>query len=151
MKTGIVNISINDDVKQINYQYDNEASVYIFDEDIRIGEWTIKNIVKIGGPRSSQYKYNFDNYLELVLVDKDGISKKEQWYYNIDMNLCLYKQNIFMPDSFVCFCEKHPIFKCQNWEDYLAYVNIKTIQLIIDKNITNVEKFNQIKSYIESH
>ena len=122
-----VNVSINDKVQQLHYLYDDEAATYTFDEDIKIGNWTVKKIVKSGGPRYSQYKYNFDNYLELVLIDKDGISKKEQWFYNTDKNLCLYMQNIFMPESFAYFCEKHPIFKCQNWEDYLAYENIKTI------------------------
>lgn len=150
MKGGYVNISVNNNVQQLHYQYDDEAAVYVFDEDIIIGEWTIKNIVKLGGPQSSQYKYNFDNYLELVLTDKDGISKKEQWFYNTDKNLCLYMQNIFMPESFAYFCEKHPIFKCQNWEDYMAYMSIKTIQSIIEENITNQEKFSRIKNYIES-
>lgn len=151
MKGGYVNISVNNNVQQLHYQYDDEAAVYVFDEDIIIGEWTIKNIVKLGGPLCSQYMYDFSNYLELVLTDKDGISKKEQWFYNTDKNLCLYMQNIFMPESFAYFCEKHPIFKCQNWEDYLAYVNIKIIQSIIEENITNQEKFSRIKSQIESH
>lgn len=150
IKSSYVNVSINAKVQQLHYLYDDEAATYTFDEDIKIGEWIIKKIVKSGGPRYSQYKYNFDNYLEFVLIDKDGISRKEQWFYNTDKNLCLYMQNIFMPESFACFCEKHPIFKCQNWEDYLAYVNIKTIQSIIKENITNPEKFKRIKNYIES-
>ena len=150
MKGGYVNISVNNNVQQLHYQYDDEAAVYVFDEDIIIGEWTIKNIVKLGGPRCSQYMYDFDNYLELVLTDKGGISKKEQWFYNTDKNLCLYMQNIFMPESFAYFCEKHPIFKCQNWEDYIAYMSTKTIQSIIEENITNQEKFSRIKNYIES-
>lgn len=152
MKGGYVNVSINNNVHQLHYQYDDETAVYVFDEDVRIGEWTIKNIVKLGGPRCSQYKYDFDNYLELVLTDKDGVSKKEQWFYNTDRSLCLYKQNVFMPESFAYFCEKHPIFCCQNWEDYLAYVNLKAIQSIIENdNINNSEKLVRIKNYIESH
>lgn len=34
--------------------------------------------------------------------------------------------------------------------DYLAYENIKTIKSVMEENITNLEKFNRIKSYIES-
>lgn len=34
MKGGYVNISVNNNVQQLHYQYDDEAAVYVFDEDI---------------------------------------------------------------------------------------------------------------------
>ena len=81
IKSDYVNVSINDKVQQLHYQYDDEAAVYIFDEDIRIGEWTIKKIVKLGGPKISAYKYDFKNYLEFAIIDKNGIFRIKTWFY----------------------------------------------------------------------
>ena len=50
----------------------------------------LKNIVKLGGPRSSIYKYDFKNYLEFVIVDKKEINRTKEWYYHGDSEVNIY-------------------------------------------------------------
>ena len=76
MKDGYVNVPVNGKMEQLHYQYDDGAADYfIFDKDIQIGEWTVKKVIKLGGPRSSSYKYDFKNYLEFLILDKNGVSR----------------------------------------------------------------------------
>lgn len=151
---GYINISINNEVQQFHYRYDDEAAVYIFDEDISIGEWTIKNIVKLGGPKISAYKYDFKNYLEFVIIDKNGISRIKTWFYNDyihpDSELGQYSHENGAIYSVSFFCEEYPAFECSDWSDYDASIKLKEIQAIIEKpDIDNNTKYKRVENIIK--
>ena len=151
---GYINISISNGVQQFHYRYDDEAAVYIFDEDICIGEWTIKNIVKLGGPKISAYKYDFKNYLEFVIIDKNGIFRTKVWFYNDyyhpDFEIGEYCHEGGPIYSVAYFCKEYPAFKSLDWNDYDASVKLKEIQKILERtDIDNSTKYERIKSYMK--
>lgn len=154
MKNGFVNMAINGHVEQLHYQYDDEAALYIFDKDIRVGEWTIKQIVKIGGPQVSVYKCDFKNYLEFVIIDKNDIFRIKSWFYNDcihpDSELGQYSNENGAIYSVAYFCEKYPAFECSDWNDYDAIVKLKRIQEILErKDIDNATKYEMIENCIK--
>lgn len=150
IKSDYVNVSINDKVQQLHYQYDDEAAVYIFDEDIRIGEWTIKKIVKLGGPKISAYKYDFKNYLEIVIIDKCGVSRTKSWYYNYDSELNVYGCDGGSDYALSYFCNEFQAFKCLDWNDYDANVKLNKIQSILERtDIDNPTKYERIKCCVK--
>lgn len=150
MKGGYVNISVNNNVQQLHYQYDDEAAAYIFDEDIRIGEWTIRKIIKIGGPRTSGYKYDFKNYLEVVIIDKCGVSRTKSWYYNYDSELNVYGCDGGFDYALSYFCNGFQAFKYLDWNDYDANIKLNEIQTILERtDIDNRTKYERIKCCVK--
>lgn len=147
LKSGYVNVPVDGKIEQLHYRYDDEAAAYIFDRDIQIGDWTIKNIVKLGGPRSSIYKYDFKNYLEFVIVDKNEANRTKEWYYHGDCEVNIYGCDGGSHYALECFFSKYPIFKCYDWNDYDASVKLKEIQKILEStDIDNSTKYQRIKS-----
>lgn len=141
-------------MKQLHYQYDDEAAAYIFDEDIRVGEWIIGKIIKIGGPRTSVYKYDFKNYLEFVILDKNGVSRIKSWfyndYYNEDSELGAFSHEGGVIYSVAYFCKEYPAFKCSDWNEYDASVKLKEIQTILESTDTDIiAKYQRIENCIK--
>ena len=154
MKGGYVNISVNNNVQQLHYQYDDEAATYTFDEDIKIGEWTIKKIIKLGGPKISAYKYDFKNYLEFAIIDKNGIFRIKTWFYNDyfhpDSELGQYSHENGIIYSVAYFCERYPAFECSDWKDYDTCIKLKEIQTIMEMaDIDNNTKYSRIERIIK--
>ena len=149
METGIVNISINNNVEQFHYKYDDETATYTFDEDIRIGDWTIKKTIKLGGPRTSIYKYDFKNYLEFVIIDRYGISRIKSWHYNYNSELNVYGCDGGSDYALSYFCNEFQAFKYLDWNDYDANVRLKEIQSILERTDNdNTTKYERIKNCI---
>lgn len=77
-----MNIQHGRSLMQAVFEYDEDMFAYRFEDDIKLGDWTIAKIVRIGGPKTSIYKYDFKNYLEFVITDKCGESRVKQYYHN---------------------------------------------------------------------
>ena len=155
MKDDYINVSVDGKMEQLHYQYDDGAADYfIFDKDIQIGEWTVKKVIKLGGPRSSSYKYDFKNYLEFLILDKNGVSRTKVWFYNDyyhpDSEIGEYSHECGPIYSVAYFCKEYPAFKSLDWNDYDASVKLKEIQKILERtDIDNSTKYERIKSYME--
>ena len=130
----IINIKYESKLIQIPYEYSD--GVIKLAEDIVIGNWVIKRIVKIGGPIFSRYKYDFKNYLEFVICDEEGFERIQTWYHNSGDNL-LDAYWAEYSDTISYFIENHPIFKSQNWKDYDAGNILKKIKLSLNQGTDN--------------
>ena len=144
----LINIPVKGKVLQLFWEY--KDGVYSLQNDVVNGDWTVGNIIKLGGPKSSIYKYDFRNYFEFVVTDVNNKSRVLTWYYNgedevleagINRDRAIY--------SLPFFFQKHPIFQCTDWEDYECKVKlIKISHIMNNDNWDNVEKVNQIVSIL---
>ena len=151
IKRDFIKVAINGRIEQLHYQYDDEAAVYIFDDDIHIGDWSINKTIKLGGPKVSPYKYDFKNYLEFIITDKNGISRLKSWYYNYDSELNVYGCDGGANYALSYFFNEFQAFKCAEWEDYNALVKLNNIRVILERtDIGNTEKCNKIKELVDS-
>lgn len=152
MKRDFIKVAINGKIEQLHYQYDDEAAVYVFDDDIHIGDWSINKTIRLGGPKVSSYKYDFKNYLEFIITDKNGISRLKSWYYyNDDSELNVYGCDGGANYALSYFFNEFQAFKCAEWEDYNALVKLNNIRVILERtDIGNTEKCNKIKELVDS-
>lgn len=143
-----INLSHQNDVKQVQYKYCKETDTIIFNEDIKIGEWIIGRIIKLCGPKSSIYKYDFNCYLEFVITDKNDITNVIQWHYNDDKNANVFQMNFDIIQTIQFFVQKYPIFDCTDWQDYKAFSIVADVRDIVNYNISNSEKLSELKRLI---
>lgn len=145
----ILNIPVKGDVIQINCEYQERC--FIFAEDIKNGEWTVKKVIKVGGPQYSIYKFDFRNYLEFVLIDINGEARTLSWYHNCgDVLLRSYQGEDGAIDSIPFFFKEHPVFKCQDWKDFEVVSKLLKIENILSyASVSNQEKLNKIVEVLQ--
>lgn len=148
----LMNIQHGLSIIQVTYEYDKEMRAFHFKNDINIGYWTVLKNIRIGGPETSIYKYDFNNYLEFVIIDKRGESRIKQFYYNCNSEFTTtkpYDDNISQR-GIRLFLENHPLFDSINWNDYDASAVISKIKETVNSdNMNNVEKIDKIRSLIK--
>lgn len=137
---------------QVTYEYDKEMRAFHFKDDIKIGYWTVLKKIRLGGPETSIYKYEFKNYLEFVIIDKRGESRIKQFYYNDNSEFTTtkpYDDNISQR-GIRLFLENHPLFDCIDWNDYDASAIISKIKETVNSdNMNNDEKIDKIRSLLK--
>lgn len=130
----LLNIVHDKKAQQLRYDYDSETGVYTFESDIIIGEWTVSRIIKIGGPRTSAYKYDFKNYFEFVITDRNGDSQILTWHHNSgDDMLAGTWAGDTSADALPYFFAEHPVFTAVDWKDYKSVTAIKEVGRILKK------------------
>lgn len=145
----LLNIQIGNTVKQITCQYDDESYIYVLDDYIRVGKWTIKDIIK----HCDRTDYNAN--LEFVIVDMRGRERIKKYYYTgrslYHPNECGIKGS---PDKSVqgilsFFIDNSPIFQCDDWEDYETYLTLYQIKGILNNGRNKQEQLRDIKKIFE--
>ena len=140
----VINMQIDTKVLQLLYEYHD--GVITFANDIVIGKWVILRVVNIRGPRTSGYKYNFDNYFEFVIRDDQGIERIQTWYHNKgDQYLECYWAEDGAVNAIPYFFKNHPVFKSRNWRDFDASVILKRIRECFDTGTDNIQILESIK------
>ena len=108
--------------------------------------------IRLGGPETSIYKYEFKNYLEFVIIDKRGESRIKQFYYNDNSEFTTtkpYDDNISQR-GIRLFLENHPLFDCIDWNDYDASAVISKIKETVNSdNMNNDETIDKIRSLLK--
>ena len=149
----LMNIQHGLSIIQVTYEYDKEMRAFHFKDDIRIGYWTVLKNIRLGGPETSIYKYEFKNYLEFVIVDKRGESRMKQFYYNCSSEFTTtkpYDDDDISQSGIRRFLENHPLFDCIDWNDYDASAVISRIKITVNSdNMNNVEKIDKIRSLLK--
>lgn len=149
----LMNIQHGLSIIQVTYEYDKEMRAFHFKDDIRIGYWTVLKNIRLGGPETSIYKYEFKNYLEFVIVDKHGESRIKQFYYNCNSEFTTtkpYDDDDISQSGIRRFLENHPLFDCIDWNDYDASAVISRIKITVNSdNMNNVEKIDKIRSLLK--
>ena len=140
----LLNIPVHGDVIQINCE--NQDRNYCLAEDVKNGDWTVKKVIKVGGPQYSRYKYDFSKYLEFVLVDKSGEARTLQWHhYGGDACLRGYQGGEGTIDCIPFFFKEHPVFNCQDWKDFEAKSKLLEVENILSyRGVSNQEKLGKI-------
>lgn len=149
----MMNIQHGPSIIQVTYEYDKEMRAFHFKDDIKIGYWTVLKNIRIGGPETSIYKYDFNNYLEFVIIDKRGESRIKQYYYNCFSDEIIVNQSYdddISQRGIRLFLENHPLFDCIDWNDYDASAVISKIKETVNSdNMNNVDKINKIRSLLK--
>lgn len=145
----ILNIPVQGDVIQINCKYQDMC--FILAEDVKNGDWTVKKVIKVGGPQYSRYKHDYRNYLEFVLIDINGETRALSWYHNSgDVLLRSYQGEDGPIDSIPFFFKEHPVFKCQDWKDFETVSKLLEIEKILSyTSVGNQEKLNKIVEVLQ--
>lgn len=147
-----MNIQHGLSIIQVTYEYDKEMRAFHFKDDIKIGYWTVLKNIRLGGPETSIYKYDFNNYLEFVIKDKRGTSRIKQFYYNNNSEFTTTKpyDDDISQRGIRRFLENHPLFDSIDWNDYDASVVISRIKKTVNSdNMNNVEKIDKIRSLLK--
>lgn len=149
----LMNIQRGHSFVQAIFEYDKDLGCYRFENDIRLGDWSVATIVRIGGPTTSVYKYDYKNYLEFVITDKHGESRIKQYYHNLfsdEMLITKEYDDDLSQRGVRLFLENHPIFDAQDWRDYDASILISAIKKIVnsDKITINMEKVDKIRDIL---
>lgn len=127
--------------------YNQADSAYVFEQDIEFNGWIISKIIKRGGPKTSLYKYDYNNYFELAITDPYNLQRIEKYFYNCkDIELLRARQNPI--DDISDFIQSSLIFQCKDWADYDACKTITEIKEIVDKDISKQEQLKQIKQVL---
>lgn len=137
-------------VVSIRYDFDDKDFVYVFERDIEIDGWTVSRIVKVGGPRSSQYKYDIKNYLEFVITDPKGETGIKQYYYNSGDDEMPASHKTATIESIAFYLRESLIFQSCDWADYDAGVVVAKIGTICRQHIAKSEQLEQIKQIINA-
>lgn len=151
----ILNILHNKKCIQALYVYNDETSSYQFQDDIELGDWKIARIIPFGGPKSSRYKYDYNNYLEFVITDVKGETRIIDYYYNKGDEEVIVAFNKYYNDDTAhrgiqLFLENYSAFQYCDWQEYDAYKIVKRIKEIIsDTDMSNCDILEEIKSIIE--
>ncbi len=148
----VLNIRFAKKCVQAIYEYNKDISLYQFQEDIILGGWTISKSVLHGGPKESRYKYDYKNYLEFVITDNTGEARIKQFYYN-NGDKEVSSHYTYSDDIPHCgiqhFLEGFSAFRCTNWEDYDAAIQVNRISEIVnDEDMDNRRKIEEIKSIL---
>lgn len=154
----VLNIRFAKKCVQASYEYNEDIRTYQFHEDIMLGGWTISKSILHGGPKVSRYKYDYKNYLEFIITDNTGEERIKQFYYNNDNNngdeevSTHYTYPDDIPHSGIqYFLEGFSAFRCTNWEDYDAAVQVNRIREIVnDEDMDNRRKIEEIQSILEN-
>ena len=142
---------------------------YILDDDVLIESWVVKKEIKHYPNFNSHYRWSWYAFLEFIIIDVNGAARKVSWYYypqhsydtyvehkKLDL---IYTGNLYGVDfkdeetgrfinHFITkFVIKH-LMQCEDWEDFDAYCNIVKIRNVLDKHLTNISQFEQIKSIV---
>ena len=149
----LMNIQHGLSIIQVTYEYDKEMRAFHFKDDIRIGYWTVLKNIRLGGPETSIYKYEFKNYLEFVILDKRGESRIKQFYYNCNSEFTTtkpYDDDDISQSGIRRFLENHPLCDCIDWNGYDASAVISRIRVTVNSdNMNNVEKIDKIRSLLK--
>ena len=156
---GFINVNLPEGSSiSLEYNYDDEKRIYTLSQDVEINEWTIRKDIRVGGPKTSRYKYCFDNYLEFRLVDKNGEEEVAQYYYHLrnpwlGLNDCEEIRNTcyknFVVAAIANFLNKSSVSKFEDWSDLNAYRTLKEIEQAISSQRTNIDKIREIGNLIE--
>lgn len=156
---GYINVNLPDGTLiSLKYDYDDEKRVYTLSQDVVINGWTILREIYVGGPRTSRYKYCFDNYLEFRLVDKNGEDEIARYYYHLrnpwlGLNDCEEIRNTcyenFVVAAIANFLNKSSVSKFVDWRDLNAYRTLNEIEQTISSQRTNIDKIRKIENLIE--
>lgn len=142
----LINVKIGTKVLQLLYEYHD--GVVTFANDIVIGNWVILKVVNIRGPRTSCYKYNFENYFEFVIRDDQGVERIQTWHHNKgDEYLDCYWAEDGAVHAIPYFITNHPVFKSRNWRDFDASVILKRIRECFDTGTDNIQILESIKRF----
>lgn len=124
--------------------------MYILENNLEIGNWTVNKNIKLCGPKgTSIYKYDFRVYMEFVITDQNGEARILDWNHNAgDKALHAYTGNSAM-DALPLFFSKHPIFDAEDWDDYTNVMAIKDIEEVIEKESWSAtQKVAEIKKIV---
>ena len=145
----LINVKNGTHVLQCFYTYEN--GIYSFEKDIQIGDWIVSRYIKLCGPTSSPYKYDFRNYFELVITDCNGESRTFTWNPNIGCKyLKAYRDGDSTADALPYFFAKHPLFSSKDWKDYENVDTLRDIELIFqDAKISSGTKLLRIAAVIK--
>lgn len=152
---GFINVNLPDGTLiSLEYEYDAEKRICNFAQDVVINGWTIRKQVEVGGPTKSQYKYNFDNFVEFLITDKKGNKDFIRYFYNLnvpgvvvgDCNEVMattYDGNLTL-SAISYFLNKSTILRCEDWEDYKKHKAIVQIRQIASQQLSDEELLNKI-------
>ena len=129
--------------------YNHADSTYVFERDIEFNGWIISKIIKVGGPQTSHYKYNYDNYFELAITDPNNLQRIEKYFYNCkDIELLRARQNPI--DDISDFIQSSLIFQCKDWADYDICKTLADIKKVINTDISQQEQLERIKQILNN-
>ncbi len=137
----------NDHVLTLGYNYADSS--YVFEQDIEFKGWIISKIIKVGGPRTSHYKYDYDNYFELVITDSNNFQRIEKYFYNRkDIEQLRARQKPI--DDISDFIQSSLIFQCKDWADYDICKTLADIKGVINTDISRQEQLERIKQILNN-
>lgn len=129
--------------------YNHADSAYVFEQDIEFNGWIISKIIKVGGPQTSHYKYNYDNYFELAITDPNNLQRIEKYFYNNKgIELLRARQNPI--DDISDFIQSSLIFQCKDWADYDICKTLADIKKVINTDISQQEQLERIKQILNN-
>lgn len=145
----LLNIPVRGDVLQLNCEHQEMS--YVLAEDVKNGDWTVKKAIRVGGPQYSRYKYDYNQYLEFVLIDRNGEARTLKWYHNGgDAFLRGFQSGDGTIDCIPFFFKEHPVFKCQDWKDYETVSKLLEIENILSyTGVSNQEKLDKIVGVLQ--
>lgn len=141
-----MNLQLNDQVLTLGYNHIDCA--YVFEQDIEFDDWIISKIIRQGGPKYSRYQYDFNNYFEFVISDRNGISRIERYFYNKGNSGVLAYWTDNPPEVIAHYIKSSLIFQTKDWEDYDDHKILAQIKRIMDQNIAPREQLKQIKQLL---
>lgn len=149
----LMNISHGSFNVQAFFEYVAELRSFRFAEDIKLGDWTISKMIGVGGPKLSHYKYDWHNYLEFFITDKNGESRVWQFYYNIPCEEITeaktYHDNIAQR-GVRRFLENHPIFDSENWSEYESLKKLAKIKKVLNsEELSSSCKLEEIRNILQ--
>lgn len=132
--------------------YNKTDSGFEFAENIEINGWTVNKIVNHYFP-DSNYRYDPRKYLEFIIKDNVGKSRKMRYYYNGGNNssVGVKPHPVDTIKAIVFFIEETPILKSENWEEFDAFKKIASIKTILKKDCSMQEQLNEIKAIIQTN
>lgn len=150
-----INVNLPDGtLLSLECNYDSEKRICTLSQDIEINGWTVRKEMEVGGPKTSQYKYCFDNFVEILLTDKNGKKDFIRHFYNLNVPGVIVGDDkeataVNCGDNLVVsaishFLNKAAVLKCEDWEDYNAYKILSQIKQCIHDKVSNIEKLQTI-------
>ena len=147
-----LNITLqHDKVLTVGYDREDTSNSIVFEKDILVSDWTINRIIQVGGPRYSSYKYDWNNYLEFVITDRNGTQRIKRYHYNggsHNDNVGVYVSGVSQIESIAYFIKNSSIFICEDWEDFDAYVILANVKNIINSKEANIAKVKKLRDIL---
>lgn len=156
-----INVNLPDGtLLSLECNYDSERRICTLSQDVKINGWTVRKEMEVGGPKTSQYKYCFDNFVEFLLTDKKGNKDYIRYFYNLNtpgvvVGAC--KETMAMNydgnpvlSAISHFLNKASVFECADWGDYRKHKAVVQIRQIAPQQLSDEELLNKIVEIVHN-